>query len=154
MASSPMAMDSLTIDEIWKDFRNNGVTVEMDEFDWIQFNSRRRFINSSEEPITEDDIEFQEELDKIRLSLRRQKPLGNKKHCVFCKNNKEDVKVYATHLLKHANGDVICPILKKYTCPMCSATGTKAHTVKYCPLNDGLGTVDYIVKTPIGRKRF
>ncbi|KAI8793469.1 hypothetical protein BgiBS90_006458, partial [Biomphalaria glabrata] len=64
MASSPMAMDSLTIDEIWKDFRNNGVTVEMDEFDWIQFNSRRRFINSSEEPITEDDIEFQEELDK------------------------------------------------------------------------------------------
>ncbi|KAI8793468.1 hypothetical protein BgiMline_003483, partial [Biomphalaria glabrata] len=64
MASSPMAMDSLTIDEIWKDFRNNGVTVEMDEFDWIQFNSRRRFINSSEEPITEEDIEFQEELDK------------------------------------------------------------------------------------------
>ncbi|KAK0040800.1 hypothetical protein Bpfe_029777, partial [Biomphalaria pfeifferi] len=64
MASSPMAMDSLTIDDVWKDFRNNGVTVEMDEFDWIQFNSRRRFINSSEEPITEEDIEFQEELDK------------------------------------------------------------------------------------------
>ncbi|KAK0040798.1 hypothetical protein Bpfe_029775, partial [Biomphalaria pfeifferi] len=65
MASSPIAMDSLTIDEIWTDFRNNGVIVEMDEFDWIQFNSRRRFINSSEEPITEEDIEFQEELDKV-----------------------------------------------------------------------------------------
>lgn len=55
--------------------------------------------------------------------------------CVFCRNNGEDESVYATHALKNAEGNVTCPILHAYECPICRATGDQAHTLKYCPRN-------------------
>lgn len=60
--------------------------------------------------------------------------LPNNQACVFCRNNGEEETVYRTHLVKDDIGDVICPILFRYTCPNCKATGTKAHTVGRCPL--------------------
>lgn len=55
--------------------------------------------------------------------------------CVFCKNNGEDEAVYMGHTLKNDHGQVTCPILFNYTCPICKATGAVSHTVRYCPLN-------------------
>lgn len=55
--------------------------------------------------------------------------------CVFCKNNGEDESVYMAHTLKNDHGQVTCPILFNYTCPICKATGAVSHTVRYCPLN-------------------
>ncbi|KAF7219231.1 nanos homolog 2-like [Nothobranchius furzeri] len=53
--------------------------------------------------------------------------------CSFCKQNGESSKVYRSHKLKSDNGKVLCPVLRKYTCPICKATGDSAHTRKYCP---------------------
>ncbi|XP_026545279.1 nanos homolog 2 [Notechis scutatus] len=55
--------------------------------------------------------------------------------CNFCKHNGESKKVYSSHTLKRADGVVVCPILRNYTCPLCGATADKAHTLKYCPNN-------------------
>ncbi|NP_001128394.1 protein nanos [Nasonia vitripennis] len=64
---------------------------------------------------------------------KNKKPLPNE--CVFCKNNGEDIKIYKKHLLKDADGKILCPILRNYTCPICGANGDAAHTIKYCPAN-------------------
>ncbi|XP_075905637.1 nanos homolog 1-like [Nelusetta ayraudi] len=55
--------------------------------------------------------------------------------CVFCRNNGAPEEVFGTHVLKAADGRVLCPILRAYTCPLCSASGDNAHTIKYCPLS-------------------
>ncbi|XP_053123638.1 nanos homolog 2 [Hemicordylus capensis] len=55
--------------------------------------------------------------------------------CNFCKHNGESKNVYLSHPLKRADGVVVCPILRNYVCPLCTATADKAHTLKYCPLN-------------------
>ncbi|KAK7904121.1 hypothetical protein WMY93_016728 [Mugilogobius chulae] len=57
------------------------------------------------------------------------------KVCVFCRNNGAPEEVYGTHILKTVDGRVLCPILRAYTCPLCSANGDNAHTIKYCPLS-------------------
>lgn len=54
--------------------------------------------------------------------------------CRFCKQNGESRRVYRSHTLKSANGNVVCPILWNYTCPICGATGDYAHTRRYCPV--------------------
>lgn len=55
--------------------------------------------------------------------------------CVFCRNNGEDESYFLSHTLKDDYGQVICPILHNYTCPICGATGRVSHTIKYCPQN-------------------
>lgn len=61
--------------------------------------------------------------------------LPNNQCCAFCKNNGEEESVYRTHIVKDDKCEVVCPILFRYTCPNCKATGTKAHTVGRCPLS-------------------
>lgn len=53
--------------------------------------------------------------------------------CRFCKQNGESARVYRSHKLKSDDGKVLCPILWNYTCPICEATGDRAHTRRYCP---------------------
>merc|ERR1712020_855000 len=48
--------------------------------------------------------------------------------CVFCKNNGEDEAFYLNHTLKDDAGYVRCPVLWKYRCPICGATGAVSHT--------------------------
>ncbi|CAF1326795.1 unnamed protein product [Adineta steineri] len=63
---------------------------------------------------------------------------GMKKEvCVFCRNNGENELIYSSHSLKDSMGNVTCPILRAYQCPICGATGAQAHTIKYCQATGG-----------------
>ena len=54
---------------------------------------------------------------------------GMKKEvCVFCRNNGENELIYSSHSLKDSIGNVTCPILRAYQCPICGATGSQGKS--------------------------
>jgi len=72
------------------------------------------------------------------FSSRSSKPkseMGCLRECAFCKSNGETAEFYKSHFLKDPVGRVRCPILQRYQCPFCYATGENAHTRRYCPKN-------------------
>uniref|UniRef100_A0A4W3IAL1 Nanos-type domain-containing protein n=1 Tax=Callorhinchus milii TaxID=7868 RepID=A0A4W3IAL1_CALMI len=54
--------------------------------------------------------------------------------CAFCKQNRESEHIYNSHALKDNEGKIICPVLRRYTCPLCNASGDRAHTKRFCHL--------------------
>ena len=76
-----------------------------------------------------------EQIDRKELmqSISKQNKTNRVRMCTFCKSNGENEMIYTSHSLKSSINKISCPILMKYTCVECGATGENTHTIKYCP---------------------
>lgn len=88
-------------------------------------------VGSPRLPARSEKIDMSEYITRASwLKQRGQRVRG----CQFCKANNETELVYSSHSLKDSNGQIVCPVLLNYQCPICHATGVNAHTKKYCPV--------------------
>merc|ERR1719192_2422053 len=74
----------------------------------------------------------------VCLALVRDFKMNGKevKHCSLCFHNGEPEDFYSSHNLKTRDGKIVtCPVLRKFVCNICGATGDVAHTIRYCPFN-------------------
>ena len=75
--------------------------------------------------------------------------------CALCRTNGERRNVYESHSLKDERGFITCPVLYRYVCPFCGATGRLAHTVRHCPVAPAGASVVKSLNTPrhsVGRR--
>lgn len=94
------------------------------QFDHSQLRSKRL-------PKRSDNIDM---TDLIRTASIQKANGGRVKLCTFCRTNGEVEQIYMSHSLKDSSDRITCPILQRYVCPDCGATGEKTHTKKYCPV--------------------
>ncbi|KAK3094821.1 hypothetical protein FSP39_006671 [Pinctada imbricata] len=147
-------LDSIRRDSL-DDFRMNGRECDLDELDSYQVELRRQS--------TKERLAIQQESNPVVLEVlafkerkRAARKAKQKSICVFCKNNGETASIYTSHVLKDEDGRVTCPILRKYMCPLCGISGDNAHTIRYCPKNEGESAPSLTLRTKrisTGKKR-
>ena len=92
---------------------------------------RRQQIQRFKQPKRSDEIDMSFYIKQAAL----QRAMGARvKVCSFCKSNDEVEIIYTSHSLKDADDNITCPVLLRLQCPICGASGEKAHTKKYCPV--------------------
>lgn len=127
-----------------EDFLNNGIEREIDEVDQLQLKMR----TADQGPVINTPLVEFLEMKNQRRNSRNCKKSKVKSVCVFCKNNGEQMAVYSSHILKDEAGRVQCPVLRKYTCPLCGVSGDAAHTIRYCPKSNPEITFSKVLTSP------
>lgn len=145
---------------VWEDFENNGRERDLDDLDRLlrgmgvvgggggggkEAPDPQGVQTAVEDILTKasliEILRERERLQRSRGAKRLQKKpsitIIRTTACVFCRNNGEPEAVFSSHNLKDPEGNITCPILYIYTCPICGANGKSAHTIKYCPYNTG-----------------
>lgn len=84
--------------------------------------------------------------DTIKQAALHRALGGRAKLCTFCKSNGECEEIYTSHSLKDSSDKITCPILQKYSCPVCGASGEQTHTKKYCPMLQKRNRLDMLKK--------
>lgn len=92
----------------------------------------QQILNGNNRPLRSEKIDIEVIKHLIREANWKRQCGMKKEICVFCRNNGENELIYSSHSLKDPLGNVTCPILRAYQCPICGATGSQAHTIKYC----------------------
>ncbi|XP_022250888.1 nanos homolog 1-like [Limulus polyphemus] len=124
--SHPFFHNTSLVDEI-KQLLTSTVTLGMDaktvprlvDHDDFQLNGR----DTELYPETPDQLRFSHKCKQRKQS-----------ECVFCKKNGETVLFYRSHVLRNDGGKIVCPVLRRYNCPLCNnGGGDNAHTIRYCP---------------------
>jgi len=92
----------------------------------------QQILNGTNRPLRSEKIDIEVIKHLIREANWKRQCGMKKEICVFCRNNGENELIYSSHSLKDPMGNVTCPILRAYQCPICGATGSQAHTIKYC----------------------
>ncbi|RWS14177.1 nanos 3-like protein [Dinothrombium tinctorium] len=95
------------------------------------------------------DEELEQRITRLHLNHEKKRKARDKRvdECSFCKQNGEPRKFYTNHTLRGRDGKILCPILRRYNCPIChNGGGDNAHTIRYCPKNVGPSKVESIMK--------
>ncbi|GFT32743.1 nanos homolog 2 [Nephila pilipes] len=110
-------------------FTKNNPIHDVGNYPFVQGNHR-----SSQVEQTEGNLARSASSNNYNKS-RKSKSCKKYPVCRFCLQNEEQQEFYSMHKLKDENGKIICPVLRKYLCSICGATGDTAHTIAYCPYN-------------------
>ncbi|MGH0190725.1 UNVERIFIED_CONTAM: hypothetical protein FKN15_050275 [Acipenser sinensis] len=127
---------SITYFDMWTDYLNLGAVVQ----DLQQNSGGTLGVGSDVAPGSRTSTSTSQSGCSERESrTERPSPAGSpsERCCGFCKQNGETVQVYSSHWLRTEDGKVCCPVLRKYVCPFCKATGDRVHTRRYCPRQQG-----------------
>lgn len=154
------------VEDIRNEFEANGTSSELSDTDQCNLEHRQhvspvlhnQLDAQTDDKETEVDNTDNESSDrkvfqditnqlKQKYSVRKNKTKNNSQleHCVFCLNNGADKEEYESHSCKDESGNVTCPVLQKFVCSRCHATGANAHTAKYCPLKPIITPEDCLV---------
>jgi len=81
--------------------------------------------------------EIRAKIFNSQKSIVQQRPvLVREQICYFCKNNGEPDYLYKSHIVRDPiTNKTLCPVLRKYKCELCQASGEDSHTRSYCPLS-------------------
>lgn len=128
--------------QMWPTFRNELVPNDpwLPQSSLLSSTFTSNQINSPIETVDENDPNYIEILTKQFSGYKlKPQPLVNarkskRKRCGFCFKNGEAESIYTSHSLKDPCGNVTCPVLRLYVCPICNEKDkNRAHTVSYCP---------------------